>query len=156
MLERLPGATLIGMSTEPQPSSRTEHARTAPLRRLSPRSLGVWGGAALCVTLAAVAAVLLLRDDEDEHTVRVTRAEVDPWPLTVDEGSLHCDYSGAVSIEVDGTSYGLNDIALNEGHAALDPIWADAPAADAPEASDRQEGKMSVNALVNHGIALCS
>ena len=53
---------------------------------------------------------------------------VDPWPLTVDEGTVRCE-NGSVGLPIfvgpDGTEYGLTGQAVAEGYADIDSIWAD-------------------------------
>ena len=74
------------------------------------------------------------------------------WPLTVSGGTLHCEGSdgvGAVTIEVDGTTYALNGIAEGQGAGvAIDPIWAANP--------EIEGAKKNIGVLVSEGLALCS
>lgn len=74
------------------------------------------------------------------------------WPLTVSGGTLHCEGSdgmGAVTIEVEGTTYALNGVAESQGAGvAIDPIWAPNPEIDG--------AKKSISVLVDEGLALCS
>lgn len=74
----------------------------------------------------------------------------DEWPLTVDSGVLACDGKdgfGSVTFTVDGTTYGVNGIAMGQGLPAMDPIWADDPATPGL--------KMNMGPIIDAGLALC-
>jgi hypothetical protein len=74
------------------------------------------------------------------------------WPLTVDHGTLRCDGSGglgAVTFEApDGSTYGVNGIALGQGAPDIRPIWADDP-------SLGQGLKINIGPLLDKGLSLC-
>ena len=74
------------------------------------------------------------------------------WPLTVSGGTLRCegsDGSGAVTIEVDGTTYALNGTAKSQGAGIdIDEIWAPNPEIDG--------AKKDIGVLIDEGLALCS
>jgi len=81
---------------------------------------------------------------------RVSRPDIGDawWPLLVESGTLRCD-DGAVTLEVDGTTYAVNATARALGLGEdLDPIWAD-------EDSLHCGLKKSIAPLVSLGLALC-
>lgn len=72
------------------------------------------------------------------------------WPLTVESGIVACEGNngyGAVSFTADGTTYGVNGVALQQGLPRIDPIWADDPSIPG--------GKLNIGPIINAGLALC-
>jgi hypothetical protein len=70
------------------------------------------------------------------------------WPLTVEDGELHCD-RGIVTFTADEVTYAVNAAALEAtDHPQIDPIWADDP-------NDDNDLHMSLSPLLVRGIELC-
>ena len=69
------------------------------------------------------------------------------WPLTVKEGTLRCEGVQSVVFEANGSSYGVNGSALDQGFKDIHPIWKDDPALKGL--------KISISPLINRGLALC-
>ncbi|WP_461027740.1 DUF2511 domain-containing protein [Streptomyces sparsus] len=84
-------------------------------------------------------------DVDTKATSEITRADVDPWPFTVDAGTLACD-QGKITFEADGTEYGLTGSAQSK-YAKPDAIWADDP--DVPGV------KTSLGSVIKAGMELC-
>lgn len=82
--------------------------------------------AVLCLLIAS----LLGCSSDESDGIEVSRdAYGEAWPLTVDEGVLHCidSPSGpAVTLTVGPDVYAMNGTALSHTDASpVDPIWAD-------------------------------
>ncbi|GAA3113017.1 hypothetical protein GCM10020001_035040 [Nonomuraea salmonea] len=81
----------------------------------------------------------------------VTRIEFGKnWPLTTDSAQVRCDgprVAAQAKLIVDGTTYGLNGNALNEGLPRPDPVWADDPGIDG--------AKISIGPLIDAALDLC-
>ncbi|PJN24048.1 DUF2511 domain-containing protein [Kitasatospora sp. CB02891] len=60
----------------------------------------------------------------------VSRADVTPWPFTVDSGTLRCWTHSGVTFQPSGstTEYGLNGSARTMGYSGPEAIWAVDPA----------------------------
>lgn len=79
----------------------------------------------------------------------VSRADVQPWPFTVDSGVLRCrTHSGVTFQPTGGTEYGLNGSAKTIGYGDPDSIWADDPALG-------NGLKVSMAGAIAAGQALC-
>lgn len=83
----------------------------------------------------------------------VTRADLgSDWPLTVDKVYLACrPLPGNLQILTvtapDGTTYGLNGVALDHNYPRIDPIWAADPGSDGL--------KLDMSPLMDKASALC-
>jgi ABC-type Fe3+-hydroxamate transport system substrate-binding protein len=79
----------------------------------------------------------------------ITRAQLSvSWPLTVDEGVLHCQGDGVTFEAPDGTVYALNGTARRrKAGKDVTPIWADNPSAPGK--------KMNMEPLIAQGLNLC-
>lgn len=74
-----------------------------------------------------------------------------PWPLTVESGTLRCEPPGAVVFTApDGTEYAVNGMAEGQDYADIEPIWRDDP--DPPAGADL---KVSIHPLIEAGLDLC-
>lgn len=82
---------------------------------------------------------------EPAATREVTAEEVDPWPFTVEKGTLGCR-GGKVTFATDGAEYGLTGDAQTD-HPAPDPVWATDPESDGT--------RLSLGAAIEAGMALC-
>jgi hypothetical protein len=79
----------------------------------------------------------------------VRQGDVQPWPFTVDSGTLRCRNSILVTFESpDGTEYGLNGSARNVGYPGAEPIWAADPALG-------NGLKVDIGPMIAEGNALC-
>ncbi|WP_370376229.1 DUF2511 domain-containing protein [Catenulispora sp. GAS73] len=76
---------------------------------------------------------------------RATYSGTDPWPLTVDSGTLTCP-SGIVLFTAGGIVYAQYPVP-GDGHVDIDRITADMPGV--------QGQKMSVYSLFADGSVLC-
>ena len=81
-----------------------------------------------------------------ESGQEVSGAEVNPWPLTVDKGTLQCHDGGAVTITAGGTEYALNGTAKAK-YQDLRPVWKDSPTIPG--------SKVPVTKLLERGQKLC-
>jgi len=85
----------------------------------------------LIVAIVAAAGLRSLMDDGDDgrsHALEVTAASFEPWPFTVDRGTLECLDGQSITLRVpDGTRYGLNGTAQTAGHLAPEPVWLEDP-----------------------------
>jgi hypothetical protein len=101
------------------------------------------------VTLLAVAVLALGAcgsDSDDKY--RVSRNLIgEDWPLTVDEGTLHCHSHAIVFTDPDGNEWAVNGQAISAGYAEIDPIWADNP--------DIDGAKLNLSALNPFGLTIC-
>ena len=114
-------------------------------------------------TSEALAATLeVIRDDarKDAAKPRPTRrptgqenvdsANLNPWPFTVQSGTLICINDGVTFTAPDGAVYAINGTALTEGKwrdIRESDIWADNP--DAPGS------KIDISEVIERGLALC-
>jgi hypothetical protein len=77
------------------------------------------------------------------------------WPLTVERGYLRCEESAVdglleqavVFTAPDGTEYGVNGTAQDEGYPQIDPIWKNSGESFAP--------KVDIGPLIDKGLSLC-
>lgn len=70
---------------------------------------------------------------------------IDPWPLTVESGTLRCD-ADSVTIEADGNRWAVNGMAGTRGDGDdIGPIWAEGDGAP----------KVDIGALIDAGLDLC-
>jgi hypothetical protein len=84
----------------------------------------------------------------------VTRADMgDSWPLSVSEGTLHCegkDGVGAVTFTANGTAYAVNGLAKAARYKGrykdIDAIWAK---------GDGYQPKKDIGPLIQRGLTLC-
>ena len=82
----------------------------------------------------------------DGNEREVSAECIEPWPLTVDSGTLACN-AASVTIVADGTVWAVNGMAsTRDDGAEIDPIWADG-----------QDGipKVSIGGLIDAGLDLC-
>ena len=83
------------------------------------------------------------------------------WPLDADEGQLHCDPPGAVTITVDGVIYAVNGIALSDSRyvdVAEIQLVDESLAAEMESATGQSPDplpRVSVGDLINKGLDLC-
>lgn len=91
-------------------------------------------------------------DDGGEPPGYVEPADFDePWPLTVDGGTLRCEPPSAVVFTApDGTEYAVNGMAESQDYADIEPIWRDDP--DPPAGADL---KVSIHPLIEAGLDMC-
>jgi len=101
--------------------------------------------AAFYLLLAVIAAYLVTMGPFDAGTT-VTRAELGPaWPLTISEGTLHCEFGGEIVIQHRGTGYSLTS---HDKHGA----YTDAAGI---QADDLARGKKDLSPLIELGKRLC-
>lgn len=87
----------------------------------------------------------------------ITRADLDPWPLTIEAGTLQLRGKSVVFL-TDNKVYAVNGTAKADRHFALnqprytpiDEIWADAPS---PPGLDLRL-KVNIGPLIKAGLAL--
>lgn len=72
----------------------------------------------------------------------------DPWPLSVQEGTLICHEVDAVTFTGDEGVYAVNGMAMGrEIGEDIDPIWLDNPALEGM--------KINIGPLIDLGLTLC-
>jgi hypothetical protein len=70
------------------------------------------------------------------------------WPFTVSHGILGCTkppFPGEVTFNVEGTTYGLNGTALDNGYKEVNPIWH----------SVGEGIKVDIGGMIDRGLKLC-
>lgn len=70
------------------------------------------------------------------------------WPFTVSHGILGCTESpspGEVTFNVEGTVYGINGTALDQGLPEVDPVWLSAGGGL----------KVDIGGMIERGLKLC-
>jgi hypothetical protein len=70
------------------------------------------------------------------------------WPFTVSHGILGCTkppFPGEVTFNVEGTTYGLNGTALDNGYKEVNPIWR----------STSGGLKVDIGGMIERGLKLC-
>jgi hypothetical protein len=81
----------------------------------------------------------------DGNTREVSAACIDPWPLTVDAGTLRCE-ADSVTVDAAGNRWAVNGLAMSRDDGDdIDPIWAD----------DDPGPKVYIGGLLDAGLALC-
>jgi hypothetical protein len=76
----------------------------------------------------------------------VSAACIDPWPLTVESGTLRCD-ADSVTIAADGNVWAVNGMASTRGDGdEIEPIW-----------TENEDGvtRVNIGALIDAGLELC-
>ena len=77
---------------------------------------------------------------------RITRAELGPaWPLTIAEGTLHCEFRGEIIVQHGGTAYSLT---RHDKHSAYTDVAA-------IQIDDRDGNKKDLSPLIERGRRLC-
>ena len=111
----------------------------------SPRPVDIRALVAFYLLLAAIAAYLAILGPLDAGST-ITRAEYGPaWPLTISEGTLHCEFRGEIIVQHRGTGYSLTP---HEEHGAYTDVAA--IHATAPDGK-----KKDLSPLIERGKRLC-
>lgn len=95
---------------------------------------------------------MIVTSDPAEQTEPGTRVIgsadfVGSWPLTIDPVTLRCEPPSRVTVEANGTAYGINGMAIGAGYPEVNPIWRDNPEIDGT--------KINIGPLIQAGLALC-
>lgn len=75
-----------------------------------------------------------------------------PWPFTVSHGILGCTqppFPGEVTFNVDGTVYGINGTALDNGYKDVKPIWKKVHHPLIPGM------RVDIGGMIDKGLGLC-
>jgi hypothetical protein len=104
--------------------------------------------ALFAATACATPALPTSTPPQEGSGTRVNATEFgESWPLTVSEGWLRCEPSGAVIFrDASGADYAVNDEAAAAGFVPIDPLLVSAPAS--PERDE-------LTPLIQLGLVLC-